>query len=103
VFLNFGGDGYEVNPFGGDDEEYTAQAKEVSRAMGTAWINFVTSLDPNGKSGLPNGTIWPGYSSLGGVGKGLVLDLGEIFVEDDGWREEGIAWFIKYALSVFGN
>jgi|SRR5688572_11318438 carboxylesterase type B len=98
-----GGVGYEVNPFGGDDEKYTTQAKEVSRAMGSAWINFVTSLDPNGPAGSPNDTVWPEYRSLSGIGKGLVFDLGKIYVEDDDWREEGIAWFIEHALSVFGN
>lgn len=102
-FLSFAGDGYEVNPFGGDDEEYIAQAKEVALAMATTWINFITGLDPNGPSALPNDTIWPEYGSSDGTGENMVFDLGDIYVEDDDWREEGIAWLIEYAQPVFGN
>jgi len=103
VFLNLDGDGYEVNPFGGDDEAYITQSKDVSEAMSSAWINFVTGLDPNGAAGLPDGIVWPAYDASGDVGQDLVWDLGESTVESDDWREGGIAWFIDHSLSVFGN
>ena len=104
MFLNSKGDGYEPNPLGGPDEEYVTQANEVSVAMGTAWVNFVTSLDPNGKSGLSDEVAWPEYSSSNeGAGESMVFDLDNIHVEVDDSREEGITWFIEHALSVFGN
>lgn len=83
--------------------KYIAQAKEVATAMATAWINFVTSLDPNGKNGLPGGTVWPAYNASGDAGQDLIWDLGKCHVESDDWRKEGIAWWIGHALSVLGN
>ena len=63
----------------------------------------MTGLDPNGQGGLPDGVVWPEYGSGGDVGQDLVLDVGESYVEDDDWREEGMAWFMKYALTVIGS
>ncbi|KAK0392715.1 hypothetical protein NLU13_2210 [Sarocladium strictum] len=104
VFLNLNGDGYAVNPFGQGNETYTTQARELSKAMGSAWVNFITGLDPNGAEGLPNGIIWPAYSASGKIGQDLVWDLGEKSVaESDDWRQEAMAWFIDHALSVFGD
>lgn len=98
-----GGVGYEVNLFGGDDEKYIIQVKEVLRVMGLVWINFVISFDFNGLVGFLNDIVWLEYRFLSGIGKGLVFDFGKIYVEDDDWREEGIVWFIEYVLLVFGN
>jgi carboxylesterase type B len=103
VMLNLDGHGYNVNPFGGDDEEYIAQAKNLSSMLSTAWVNFITVLDPNGAHGLPDGTMWPLYDAAGKVGQVIVWDLGESTIETDDWRTDGIAWFIDHALSVFGS
>ena len=79
VFLNFNGEGYAVNPFGGDNKVYTAKAKALATTMATAWVNFVNHLDPNGKKGLglPGGSTWPKYDTGagGGVGQNVIWDL----------------------------
>lgn len=74
--------------------------------MSTAWINFVTGLDPNGKGGhrFSKKSNWPVYDvSKGKSGKGVVFDLDGSSVEADNWRAEGMAWFAKHSLDVFGN
>ena len=102
--MNFDGNGYAANPFGGDDERYIAKAKAVSTAMGSAWINFVTSLDPNGDGEeLEYGVVWPRYDASKDVDQNVVWDLKGSPAESDDWRAEGIEWFIRHALSVFGS
>ncbi|KYK54974.1 carboxylesterase family protein [Drechmeria coniospora] len=107
VFRNWNADGYDVNPFGGDDTEYTAKAKALSTTMATAWINFVNHLDPNGKDGLglANNDVWPKYDRLtgSGVGNNIVWDVNGNYVELDDWRLEGMNWMITNGLSVFGS
>lgn len=71
--------------------------------MSTAWVNFITGLDPNGALGLPHGTMWPLYDVAGKIGQGIDWDLREIAVERDDWRADGMAWFMEHALSVFGS
>lgn len=107
VFLNFNGEGYAVNPFGGDNKVYTAKAKALATTMATAWVNFVNHLDPNGKKGLglPGGSTWPKYDTGagGGVGQNVIWDLAGGAIEIDDWRAAGIKWLMEHALSVFGN
>ncbi|KAH7120493.1 Alpha/Beta hydrolase protein [Dactylonectria macrodidyma] len=105
VFHNLNGDGYATNPFGGTGT-YPEKAKALSKTMSTAWINFVTGLDPNGKGGhrFSKKSNWPVYDvSKGKSGKGVVFDLDGSSVEADNWRAEGMAWFAKHSLDVFGN
>lgn len=106
VFLNTNGDGYAVNPFGGNGT-YPRKAKALAKTMSTAWINFVTGLDPNGKKGLVcKGDLeWPIYttSAGGGVGEEIVFDVEGSYVETDDFRAEGINWMIENSLAVFGS
>lgn len=79
---------------------YPALAKTIS----SAWINFVTGLDPNGRDGL-DGPVWPVYNTTdgGGIGKEIVFDVGGSYVELDSWHAEGMNWMIENALPVFGS
>lgn len=102
VFHNLAGDGYGVNPFANVTAAYPALAKTMS----LAWVNFVTSLNPNGAKGLdlPHGANWPAYNIAdgGGVGRNVVWDVNGSYVEWDAWRTEGINWMVKNSLAVFG-
>lgn len=75
--------------------------------MSSAWINFVTGLDPNGADGLglDGGALWPAYNTTdgGGVGKEVVFDVNGSYVELDSWHAGGINWMIENALPVFGS
>jgi hypothetical protein len=75
--------------------------------MSTAWVNFVTGLDPNGADGLDidGVTSWPAYNTTegGGVGKEIVWSTNGSRIVWDSWRVEGINWLIENALPVFGN
>ncbi|KAK7424153.1 hypothetical protein QQZ08_008759 [Neonectria magnoliae] len=105
VFRNLNGDGYDTNPFGGNGT-YPAQAKALATVISSAWINFVTGLDPNGKKGhlFSKKTTWPVYDvSRGKTGKGIVFDVNGSFVETDDWRADGMGWFAEHGLTVFGN
>lgn len=104
VFLNVNGDGYPINPFGGNGT-YPAKAKALAKEMSTAWINFFHGLDPNGDAGLDGGEEWPAYDTSvgGGAGQDFVFDLDADFVEMDDWRAEGINWMIENSLAVFGD
>ncbi|UNI14564.1 hypothetical protein JDV02_001181 [Purpureocillium takamizusanense] len=107
VFLNFNGDGYAVNPFGGDNKVYTAKAKALATTMATAWVNFFHHLDPNGVTGLAlnDASAWPKYDTGagGGVGQDVVWELEGGAIEIDDWRAAGLEWMMDHALSVFGN
>ena len=72
--------------------------------MSRAWANFFVSLDPNG-AGNVGGVSWPEYDvkAGGGVGRGIVFDVDKNYVEMDSFRAEGINWFVKNALAVFGD
>ncbi|KAF5667619.1 triacylglycerol lipase II [Fusarium heterosporum] len=105
VFNNIRGDGYTKNPFGGEGA-YPADAKAMAKTISSAWINFFTTLDPNGDSGseIFGGKEWPVYElSDGPDGKGVVFNINGTHVEVDDWRSEGMAWMAKHALPVFGN
>jgi carboxylesterase type B len=103
VLMNYNGDGYAVNPFSGPDE-YQQKAKALSKVMGTAWVNFVVSQDPNGKGGsLTEGLNWPVYDTAGnGVGKEVVWKLNDTHVGLDDYRRDGMQWMIDHFLGVFG-
>ena len=103
VFNNLNGLGYAVNPFGGDDAEYTAQAKALSDTMNKAWINFFVNQDPNVGGSIDD--EWPVYDaeSGGGLGQNMVFELEGSHAEWDDHRAEGINWFIDNALAVFGS
>ncbi|KAK4148958.1 hypothetical protein C8A00DRAFT_19298 [Chaetomidium leptoderma] len=102
VFDNTRGDGYEQNPFATNTQPLTALAKTMS----TAWVNFITSQDPNGPKGLglPDGETWPVYDASvgGGVGQNIVWSDKGTYVEMDSWRAEGINYLIDNSLAVFG-
>jgi hypothetical protein len=71
--------------------------------MGTAWVNFFNHQDPNGVDDLPERVLWPRYDSGRNIGTNMVWDLGNVRTEEDSWRQDGMAWFIEYALAIFGN
>lgn len=102
MFDNIRGDGYEQNPFANNTEALTSLAK----IMSTAWVNFITSQDPNGPKelDLPGLETWPSYNASvgGGVGENLVWTAKGSYVEVDSWRAEGINYFIRNSLAVFG-
>ncbi|KAF7555267.1 hypothetical protein G7Z17_g2312 [Cylindrodendrum hubeiense] len=104
VFRNLNGDGYATNPFGGNGT-YPAQAKALSKVISTAWVNFVTGLDPNGKGGHRfSKKTWPVYEvSSSSSGKGIVFDIDGSSIETDDWRAGGMDWFAEHSLNVFGN
>jgi len=101
VFDNLRGDGYATNPFAGKPDSY----RKLAAAMSSAWINFVTGLDPNrGGSTLLNVT-WPRYSTAagGGVGQDIVWRANGSFVEFDDYRAPGMKWLADHSLDVLGN
>ena len=105
MFYNTNGDGYDVNPFGGDGT-YPADAKAMAKTITTGWINFFNTLDPNGKKGskLFSGNEWPVYDlSDGPYGKGVVFSINGTHIEVDDWRSGGMEWFAEHSLAVFGN
>jgi carboxylesterase type B len=68
--------------------------KNVSLEIGKAYANFVGTYDPNGgenttvsEANPPNWPQWTGESPVN-----IVLNSNGSFVEDDTWREEGIAF-----------
>jgi carboxylesterase type B len=92
--MNFNGDGYDVNPFGGNGT-YPEQAKALSKTMSSAWINFVVGQNPNGGRDDPmliDDGAWPVYNTTvgGGVGQDLVFQLDGNYVETDDWRAGGM-------------
>ncbi|KAM0415935.1 hypothetical protein ACHAPT_013088 [Fusarium lateritium] len=105
VFANINGNGYETNPFGGNGT-YPQKAKALAETISSAWINFFTGLDPNGKDGIDvsGGQGWPAFDlSDGPDGKGIVFSVDGNSVEVDNWRAEGMDWMSKHSLTVFGN
>ncbi|KAF4981579.1 hypothetical protein FZEAL_2645 [Fusarium zealandicum] len=106
VFNNINGDGYSTNPFGGSST-YLAEAKALAKCMSSAWISFITTLDPNGKRSLclSDGKEWPVFdiSADDATGEGIVFDVNGNFVEVDDWREKGMSWMSEHGLNVFGN
>lgn len=102
VFDNTDGLGYATNPFANTTAAFPALAKTMS----TAWVNFVTGLDPNGPNGLGITGLeaWPVYnaSAGGGVGKELIFDVNGSYAAWDNYRAEGIQWMIDNSLSLFG-
>ncbi|KAK2776262.1 carboxylesterase family protein [Colletotrichum kahawae] len=100
VFYNLNGDGYDVNPFGGNDTAYTEKATSLAKTMNSAWINFFAGLDPNG---APELASWPIYETAGGSGSDLVFGINGTEVETDDWRKEGMDWLIEHGLTVYGN
>ncbi|KAI5926301.1 Alpha/Beta hydrolase protein [Camillea tinctor] len=97
VFYNLNGDGYAENPFANEPESY----KELALTMSTAWINFFTTLNPNGDTVSP---AWPQYDTAvgGGVGQEIVWSANGSYVEIDDFRAEGINWIVEHALDIFG-
>jgi carboxylesterase type B len=103
VFDNINGDGYSVNPFANKSAAYPALAKTMSNA----WVNFVTTLNPNGAAGLslPGGATWPVYNTTagGGVGEEIVWSTDGSYIEMDSWRAAGMNWMAYHSRTVFGN
>ncbi|KAI1504603.1 Alpha/Beta hydrolase protein [Biscogniauxia marginata] len=97
VFYNLNGDGYTDNPFANTLESY----KALALTMSSAWINFITGLDPNGDAVSPE---WPQYNTAvgGGVGQEIVWSADGSYVEFDDFRASGIKYIIDHALDIFG-
>ncbi|KAI1485215.1 Alpha/Beta hydrolase protein [Biscogniauxia mediterranea] len=98
VFYNLNGDGYAENPFANEPDSY----KELALTMSTAWINFFTTLNPNGDAASP--AWWPQYDTAvgGGVGQHMVWSANGSYAEMDDFRAEGINWIVEHALDIFG-
>ncbi|KAG6081380.1 hypothetical protein E4U15_002921 [Claviceps sp. LM218 group G6] len=108
VFHNLDGVGYETNPFGGNDTQYTKKARALATTMCAQLINFIVHQDPNGPRGsenAPENTNWPVFNSQdgGGSGRGMVLGLDGLSVEWDDVRAAAFNWFIENDLGLFGN
>lgn len=107
VFANLAGVGYapDARPFPATAPGVEAYI-DLAKAMSTAWVNFVTGLDPNGAepAKLP---AWPAYNLTagGGVGQNIVFAAkgNGSYVEIDDYRVEGINWMIENSLTVLGN
>ncbi|ORY62084.1 Alpha/Beta hydrolase protein [Pseudomassariella vexata] len=101
VFYNLNGDGYTTNPFANTTQAF----KDLAFTMSTAWINFITALDPN--KGAAVEPAWPVYSEGTGVdvGQNLVFSVkdGGNYLEDDDYRAEAIGWWNENQLAIFGN
>ncbi|KAM3083576.1 hypothetical protein ACMFMG_004223 [Clarireedia jacksonii] len=97
VFDNTRGEGYAVNPFGGNT---TAGEFELAREISGRWVAFVTGLKPD----FEGKATWPEYK-IGeeGVGENIVFQKNGSSVETDSWRKEGIQWINDHALSVYGR
>ncbi|KAG6098773.1 hypothetical protein E4U30_007550 [Claviceps sp. LM220 group G6] len=108
VFHNLDGVGYETNPFGGNDTQYTKKARALATTMCAQWVNFIVHQDPNGPRGsenAPENTSWPVFNSQdgGGSGRGMLLRLDGPSVEWDDVRAAAFNWFIENDLGLFGN
>ena len=109
VFNNLNGDGYATNPFATKPDSY----RRLSVTMSSAWINFITGLNPNGsgsdnKKGNGNGNTsswWPAYdtNAAGGVGQNMVWRVDGSYVEFDDYRAPGIKWLADHSLDILGN
>ncbi|KAF2476336.1 alpha/beta-hydrolase [Lindgomyces ingoldianus] len=74
--------------------------KDLSTDIGRAYVNFVETEDPNGignskRVGLP---AWPKYALA--APKNMVLNSNGSYVEDDTWRNEGIAFINSLAREL---
>ncbi|KAG5949896.1 hypothetical protein E4U58_001871 [Claviceps cyperi] len=108
VFHNLDGLGYETNPFGGNDTQYTNKARALATMISAQLINFIVYQDPNGPRGSENepaNTTWPVFDPQdgGGSGRGMVLRLDGPSVEWDDVRAAAFNWFIENDLGLFGN
>lgn len=105
VFNNLGGDGYteDQKPFPADVPGIAAN-RDLAFTISSAWVNFVTGLNPNGDNVKPT---WPTYdlAAAGGVGQNMVFAVeGQgSHVEIDDYRAEAINWIIENGLTVFGS
>ena len=70
--------------------------KDLSLAIGEAYVNFVNDLTPNGANAAAGNTsatalpTWPKYDTSSP--QNMLLKAGESTVEDDTFREDGIAF-----------
>ncbi|OWT42434.1 hypothetical protein VFPPC_18411 [Pochonia chlamydosporia 170] len=106
VFYNINGDGYTVNPFGGDDHTYSRKARALAKEISSMWINFIVDQNPNGYQHQSRESgRWPTFDPTdgGGAGRGIVFELDHLSVELDDWRAEGINWLIQNDLALIGN
>ncbi|KAG6221519.1 hypothetical protein E4U26_005903 [Claviceps purpurea] len=108
VLHNLNGEGYETNPFGGNDTQYTKKARALATTMCAQLINFIVHQDPSGPYGSENepaNTTWPVFNPQdgGGSGRGMVLRLDGPSVELDDVRAAAFNWFIENDLGLLGN
>jgi hypothetical protein len=104
VFDNVNAVGYDATtvPISKEGPAYVALAK----GMSNAWVNFVTSLDPNGAGLKIDGVAaWPVYNATegGGVGRNIFFDTNGSSIIWDSYRAEGMNWMIENSLAIFGN
>jgi hypothetical protein len=111
VFGNTLGVGYPTNPIvDGSPAEATAYT-DLADDMDTAWVRFITMLDPNGPWGVQssgsNTVIWRRFNTTegGGVGREIVWSVNGTgsYVEWDGYRVDAIAFINENALKIFGR
>ncbi|KAF7868434.1 hypothetical protein EAF04_004966 [Stromatinia cepivora] len=96
VFNNTRGGGYETNPFANVTQGYFELAREISRR----WAGFVTRLVPDEEGGVR----WPDYAGgLDEGGRNIVFGVEGSFVEEDGFRGEGIRFLMEHSLDVYGK
>ncbi|KAF3903587.1 Acetylcholinesterase [Arthrobotrys entomopaga] len=99
VFHNLKGDGYgHGNPLGGvNADSYDKLADYMCRS----WVGFVASGDP--RSGTSKDEVqWLEYGEGSGRSS-MVFDIdidGGSYIEEDDFREEGIAFINEYALQA---
>jgi carboxylesterase type B len=64
--------------------------KDLSTDIGKAYVNFVTTGDPNGRNASSRFPRWPQY--VLDAPRNLVMNSNGSYVEADTWRKEGIAF-----------
>ncbi|KAK8139825.1 Lipase 1 [Apiospora sp. TS-2023a] len=105
VFNNLGGGGYteDQKPFPADAPGIAAN-RDLAFTISSAWVNFITGLDPNGDNVKP---AWPSYDlgAAGGAGQNMVFAVeGQgSHVEIDDYRAEAMHWMAENSLAVFGQ
>ncbi|EON99732.1 putative carboxylesterase family protein [Phaeoacremonium minimum UCRPA7] len=88
----------------GPSPEYDSDMK-IARAVGTAYIRFVNTLNPNQPSTYDGTKIsniiqaphWPKY--VLNSPENMVFNATHVFVEADTWRKEGISFMNTYEVA----
>ena len=70
------------------DRPWTAQDHEIAKTLGSYWVNFINTGDPNGK-GLAH---WPAFNSQ----KPVTMELGDTFAQRPIAEKAAIEFFQQY-------